>query len=394
MSDIIQEFAAAQNQEQATETVDILKEYAESLKEATTEQTTELPDIAESTELPVQDLATTVEEPVVNTVEDFSNDNNLTFVADEPSVEDVVDEDDFISQKTGGKFSSWEDIEKRLSEEQTLQFKDEASKNIYNMLAEGRIDEVADVLQKVTFAKSVQDKPDEDILKAYIKATNPEFDSEDIKEEYNEKYTIYEYSFDESKFKREQKKLSQKIKSDVTEARQFFNKLGGEFSFPQATTTQPQEIENEVDDAIVQEERNRFLSSLNEVASRSNSIPFNWKDEKTNLSVAGKFEIPGQELSKYKAGAEDLQSYIADKYYKDGKYKADQLLRDLYVADNLDRIISSAVSQAVNQTRLETIKKSKNISTDTEHQATFRPSDSEEESDMFAKLFMGHLNRR
>jgi hypothetical protein len=48
-----------------------------------------------------------------------------------------------------------------------------------------------------------QDKSEEDVLKAYIKATNPDFDSEDVNEEYKERYTIDDFSFDDSKLKRE-----------------------------------------------------------------------------------------------------------------------------------------------------------------------------------------------
>jgi hypothetical protein len=52
------------------------------------------------------------------------------------------------------------------------------------------------------------------------------------------------------------------------------------------------------------------------------------------------------------------------------------------------------VSQAVNQTRLEVLKKSKNITVDTEQSATYRPSDADEEKNMFDKLFSGHLTRQ
>ena len=49
-------------------------------------------------------------------------------------------------------------------------------------------------------------KAGEDVLKAYIKQKNPDFDSQDIEDEYNEKYSLDELEFDDSKLRREQKK--------------------------------------------------------------------------------------------------------------------------------------------------------------------------------------------
>jgi hypothetical protein len=147
-------------------------------------------------------------------------------------------------------------------------------------------------------------------------------------------------------------------------------------------------------EALIQEQRSSFLSSLNGVESRVSSLPFSWKDEKSNVAVNGKFDIPAQELSKYRQAAEDLESYQVDRYYKDGKYNADRLVKELYISDNLDKIITSAVSQAVNQTRLEMLKQSKNIQTESNSSGTFRPNAADEESAMYEQLFMGHLKRQ
>jgi hypothetical protein len=262
------------------------------------------------------------------------------------------------------------------------------------MLAEGKIAEVTELLQKKAFSESLKDKTDEDVLKAYIKQKNPEFDSQDIEDEYNEKYLIDELEFDDSKLRREQKKLNSRIKNDVIDAKDFFNKSNEDIKFPKYEKTNEVENSDNEDNVELQKEREKFLHTLNEVSKTVNSLPFSWKDEKTNTSINGKFEIPAQELTKYQEGAENLEIYMANRYFQEGEYKADKLLKDLYIADNFNKIISSVVSQAVNQTKLDILKKSKNITVDTEQSATYRPSDADEEKNMFDKLFSGHLTRQ
>ena len=333
---------------------------------------------------------TTTDEPAIENAEpsaEIQNDASYT--------DDVIEEDDFIKAKTGGEFESWEEVVEAINNASAPKFENEMSEAIYNLLLEGKIDEVVDVLGTKMFAEQIKSGDDEEVLKAYIKVNNPEFDDDDVQAEYDEKYSIDEYAFEESRLKREQKKLSQRIKNDVESAKEFFDGLAQDIKLPELSKTEvvQQDDDSEME-ALIQEQRSNFLSSLNNVESRINSLPFSWKDEKSNVAINGKFDIPAQELSKYRKAAEDLESYQVDRYYKDGKYDADRLVKELYVSDNLDKIITSAVSQAVNQTRLEMLKQSKNIQTEQNASGTFRPNAADEENAMYEQLFMGHLRRQ
>ena len=315
---------------------------------------------------------------------------------DASGLDDVIDEDDFIKSKTEGKFESWEQIVEALESAAMPKFENELSESLYNMIAEGKIDEVVQVLGVKQFADDMDNMAEEDILKAYIKVNNPDFDDDDIEAEFEENYRIDEYQFDESKLKREQKKLTQRMKSDVNDAKEFFGTLAQEIRFPELSgkNAMQESPEDSEMDAMIQEYRSAYLDSLNGVENRVGSLPFSWKDEKANISVNGKFDIPAQELSKYREAAEDLESYQVGRYFKDGKYQSDKLVKELYLVDNFDKIVSSAISQAVNQTRLEMLKQSKNIQVEPETLGTFKPSAAEEERSMLDQLFMGHLKRQ
>jgi hypothetical protein len=339
---------------------------------------------AEDIELPEQQSVESIE-----TKTEFDSD-------DASGLEDVIDEDDFIKSKTEGKFESWEQIIEALETSQMPKFENELSESLYNMIAEGKIDEVVEVLGVKKFAEDMDNMAEEDILKAYIKVNNPDFDDDDIESEFEENYKIDEYQFDESKLKREQKKLTQRMRSDVNDAKEFFGTLAQEIKFPELSgkTAVQENPEDAEMDAMIQEYRSAYLNSLNGVENRIGSLPFLWKDEKANVSVNGKFDIPAQELSKYREAAVDLESYQVERYFKDGKYQSEKLVKELYLADNFDKILNSAISQAVNQTRLEMLKQSKNIQVEPQSSGTFKPNAAEEERSMLDQLFMGHLKRQ
>jgi hypothetical protein len=333
----------------------------------------------------------TQEQPIVEQEEQVESVEAETAEEEE---EEVLDEDDFIKQRTGGAFNSWEELNEALEAQKKLDFENETSRQVYEMIAQGKIDELAEVLNNKKFADSIKDKSDEDVLKAYIKYNNPDFDADDIEAEYAEKYTLDEYAFDESKLKREQKKLNQRLKSDVSNAKKFFEDLGGDIKLPELTRNiQSEEVDPEFE-AQSQEERNKFLQGLQGVEKRINNIPFSWKDDKANLSITGKFEIPAQDLSKYRNAAEGLEDYLVSKYYQDGKYEADRLVKDLYLADNFDKIIQSVISQTANQTRLEILKQRKNITTEPENTGTYTPVPQNEEAALYEKLFLAHKQRQ
>ena len=402
ITDIVQQYAAEQQKNSSlTETTEVATESNSAVQEQAAVPTAqEVP--ADQTITPVetrdldplQEFARTLSEQQLKEVEEAQASQSIQqeIVEEQPlqSEEEVLDEEDFIKQRTDGKYSSWDELQAALQEQQVQQvkFDNEVSEVLYNLIAEGKINEVADILYNKKIADEIKTKPDDEVLKSYIKFQNPEFDNDDIEAEYQEKYSIDEFAFDESKLKREQKKLNQKVRTDVSEAREFFESMSEEIKFPQYAKAQQQDEPQE--DTEAQEERQKFLDSLNGVENRIGAIPFNWKDDKASLTINGKFEVPAQEASKYREAAESLQDYYGERYYQDGKYNSEKLLKDLYIADNFEKIVQSVISQTANQTRLEMLKQRKNITTDIEQQATYRPSAADEEKSLLDKLFMGH----
>lgn len=394
--DIVQEYA--QTQEPTVQPQETQTESSLTNETTSTEINSSAPPESIANESAFESLLTGKsnigEEPTDETFQQDVIQMNAADVEDASGMEDVIDEDDFIKSKTEGKFSSWDEVYAALEQQAEPKFENELSEAVYQMLLEGNTEEIFEILGTKQFAADVQNMDDEDVLKAYIKVSNPDFDDQDIEDEFNESYAIDEFQFDESKLKREQKKLSQRIKGDVLEAKEFFETLAQDIKLPDFSRQQAAPQEDTETEIMIQEQRSLYLNSLQGVEKRIGTLPFQWRDEKANMSVSGKFDIPAQELSKYRQAAENLEDYQVNRYYKDGQYQSDKMVKELYIADNFDKILNSAISQAVNQTRLEMLKQSKNIQSEQFTSGTFKPNAADDEKAMLDQLFMGHLKRQ
>lgn len=385
--DAIQEYAAQVAAGQTTDSslgLDVIQQYADSVKTAA--EASAATDVETNVQTGVVDTATKVDEPIstdTNVELDIKTSDDA--IVDSTVTQPVFDEAEFVKSKTEGKYSSFEEWEAAVKQPE-LKFQNDTSKAVYDLLAQGNIKEVYDILQKKQMAETIQDKPDEVVLKSYIKAQNPDFDENEVNDEYNEKYTIDEFAYDDSKLSREQKKLNQRIKADVDNAKQFFKSQADDIKLP--VTQQYQQTATQEDDTAAQEERIKYLTALQGVEQRVNQLPFQWKDDKAGIEINGKFNIQAQELTKYRGDAENIEAYYANRYYQDGKYKTEQLIKDMYIADNFDKILSSVVSQAVNQTRLTMLKQSKNITLDQEPSGVYKPNDANEVAETLTNFFL------
>lgn len=403
--DIVQEYAQTQEapKQEASQPQETQTESSLPNETTSTEVASSAPPENISNESAFESLLTgkpNVQQEAVEPSEEYSQPSADIIQMNAADVEeasgmDVIDEDDFIKSKTEGKFSSWDEVYQAIEQKEEPQFENELSEAVYQLILEGRTEEIFEILGTKQFAADVQNMEDEDVLKAYIKVSNPDFDDQDVEDEFNETYGIDEYQFDESKLKREQKKLSQRISNDVQDAKEFFESLAQDIKLPDFSRQVEQAPQEDTEmEAMIQEQRSLYLQSLQGVESRIGTLPFQWRDEKANMSVSGKFDIPAQELSKYRQAAENLEDYQVNRYYKDGQYMSDKMVKELYIADNFEKILNSAISQAVNQTRLEMLKQSKNIQSEQTTSGTFKPNAADDERAMLDQLFMGHLRRQ
>lgn len=253
-------------------------------------------------------------------------------------------------------------------------------------IPEDKEDEIAETLYMKKQLKALENETSEEkIIKAFIKLNNPEFDQNDVNAEYADTYTLSEDAeFDESKKNREEKKLRQKLKNDVATAKEFFAKKKEELKLPeykQETTTDNTNDEEEKQLAMY---RQKFVDGINGLKAVA-PIKFAPKvklDDKTEIEIPIMYELDDKGFNTIKqelltdGGYDNL---LTRRHYADNNYKADQIASDFYVLENLDKIIDSAVSQAVNNFRIDQLARAKNI-TDTTQQDKVLPQELQQDS--------------
>lgn len=161
--------------------------------------------------------------------------------ATEPAQVEITDElgSQWLSKKTGGKFSKLEDIE--------IAELNENSKELYALLKEGKVDDVYDYIIKAKEDYSKWDTAD--LLRAKLQKENPTLNKEEIEDILVHDYKIGYVLSEEDKenmtpreveqFEKESKRSQLKAKADADGMRSQLEATKKELSLPKITKIEP-----------------------------------------------------------------------------------------------------------------------------------------------------------
>lgn len=280
-----------------------------------------------------------------------------------PSIEDI------LKEKTG--FTNWDELKTAIEKKPELQFANETSKKVAELLQAGKEEDLETVMYERKMLKDITKKSDEEQLKAFIKMQNPLFDDSDVQAEFDERYKADEFADS-----RQQKKIEWQKQQDLQNAKQFFNsKLEG-LQLP----TQPQPETNEF-----AEYEQKFIEGLGKVDSKAANIEFNFTDPDSKVSFPVKFSDE-KTFQAAKEAAANLDEWLLNTYVKSGR--PDKLVEDLYWIMSKQKALDASVSQVYNQTRVHYLKEAKNIK-EPQQSSTESPLQGDEVVDALAKAFFG-----
>lgn len=301
-------------------------------------------------------------------------------VPTETSQEEIVDDIVYLKQQLG--YENWEDAKAEIEELRKLKtappkteevkFTNEESKKLYQYLREGKEDEVAKYISGRQILKDVDNKPDEDKLKLYIKLQNPLFDSELIEDEYNSLYTIDENDekfknaegdTDQLKLRKEKLRIQQRIQNDAQKAQEYFSQYKTKIELPDI---QPQQ-------ATVDEGYEEYKASTAKSVEVYNSVIApaikSLKESDVNLGISVndesnqmKFDVaivPEQtDFEKARQGALSVVDFLEKTCYDaNGNFLPAKLQRLILLEQNFDKYAQSIARQAVNAERKRVIEK-------------------------------------
>lgn len=312
----------------------------------------------------------------VNKAEEALSGNNN--VPQETNSSTQLDFDAVLAEKTGGKFKSVDEILKLTEQTSTpeINFVNETSKKVFEYLKEGKVDEIMSVYQQQKQLEGIDKLDTDSVLKLRLKYENPELTDAELQDEFESRYGVEQPDIDEDlddpadiekakkRFEREKSAMERLKKKDLKEAKDFLQEKKQEIVLPDIATSKNQESVpqgNEIDEAAIKEFRDKYVKSIDSAMNEVTGFGTKYKDDELDFQTA--FVIDQAEKQNLKQALEKftLQDYFVPRYIKeDGSFNTTAIAKDLYVLENLNKIIDAHVSQAVNNTKSLLIKGLKN----------------------------------
>lgn len=317
-----------------------------------------------------------------------------------------------LSEKTGGKYKSWDELTTKLSEAPAEPaYANEESKKIAQYLKEGKVDDVLQVYNEQRRLSAAKDLSDAEVVKLAMEYKHAGLSAEDIQEEFQSKYTAEkpeepnqddylddesfekaqkDYKKDLAKYEKAQKSLQRQLKLEASESRDYLQSLVKDIVLPDISSAEPHPDPAEYESSLKAWEQNRqsYLSSLEKSSADFKEIPFEVNDE--GVTFKGSYQIDEAErqaLQKDLAEKNVMDDLLLSRYVKGDNYDTKQLMEDLYWLNNKDKIIASAVKQALASGKLEKIKEQKNIDLNGQHRENFTPSTEQQVKEMASTWF-------
>lgn len=239
-----------------------------------------------------------------------------------------------LREHSGGKFSSWEEINNLLlSDNSTVkepEFKDDFSKDLYNNISNGNIDAVTDVLIMQKRLKEVDKWDSEKAIKESWRLQHPEWDEEDISDEYSIRFENIN-----SEDSTEKRRANRLLKEEGRKSIQYLKDLKKEINLPKIErqisnipAVNPDEFKE------VEKLYKEGLSSLGDDFGR-----FDFKVSDDDMEINTHFSIDPLEKNEYIKSMQsfdvnnmfNISNVLKENYLKGNKIDVPSLAKDMWM---------------------------------------------------------------
>lgn len=240
----------------------------------------------------------------------------------------------------------------------------------------GKEDELWQNLNSRRQVRNIDTLNDDQKIKLFIQMQNPLFDQEMVDYQFKR-----DYGFNEDQFKDEDGNITdqmgyrfakvsaqQKLQNDLARAGEYFTQYKSKIDLAplQQAPTVDQDYENYKEFRTQQEQSQRNLEeTLSKITEDKVNYTYKFNDEASKLTFDINFSADKQGFENARKAAVNYFEYLNQNYYtQDGQPMNEKFLRDIYIAQNLDKFAAEIAKQAVNADRKWFLANQKNI-TDT-----------------------------
>lgn len=322
------------------------------------------------------------ETPVVDTPTDLPPTDTPTDIpSDTPPADEVpantVDYNAYVKENFG--FDTVEDAKAKIAELKELkekspaiEYANEESKRVHELLLAGKVKEVKAIYDLQEKLETVESLTAADAIKLHIEQTNKHFKKADVEDVFEEKYALPEkpdeddidYDTNIIKYNTAVEKITRKIERDAVTAKDELAKLKSEIKLPEI---QAESIADEAYLSFKKEQEDIAKMQEIDAVEYAKFTPkdivttFKFNDEAKKLAFEITVEPDKESFEQSVQEVSDLSKFFAHYTGKDGSPDRQGMLKDLYAGRNLDKIVTQAVNQAVNETMLQVVRNQKNI---------------------------------
>jgi hypothetical protein len=293
-------------------------------------------------------------------------------VEEKPASEVTVDYNAWLTEKTGGKVKSVEDLEAAIAapqQPQEIQFANDESKMVFELLQQGKTEDVLQHFELVRFLDGVPQMSDVDAISAMLQFKDSEATAEDIRYDLNIIVGVKpnKDSYDDDMQQQYQSDLRQwerKARMEAIKAREYLAGLKKDIKLPEinrhAQPQQPQGYSQADLDKMGSEFSDEVRAAVESNIGSFKSVTVPIIDKEQGLNFVHEFTVSEQDKAVLTGDFKDYLDSFESRYNQGGKYDGQKLIRDRFIADNFEKIVASAAKRAYSQGQLSVINNTAN----------------------------------
>lgn len=311
--------------------------------------------------------------------------------------EEVVDELEYLEKQTG--YKSWEEVKALKAEAEQLRakaqtpaeikFANEQSKKLHDAWVEGKEDEVFSFLDNKRKLSAAANLPAAEAIKLHLQQTNPHFKSEDVEDVFEERYSLpkkpvqsvgeeaedfqermTEYNTRVAKVNRAIERDAVAAKADL--ATRITQLVPPEIPKREQGSTEPTQEALEARKTFLE----NFVKAVPKELENFKGFSTTFKDDVVELPIS--YVITPEEVKVYQGKLEafananlDVNTLFSKKWVnEDGSVNIKQAAHDLYVLDNLDKILQKVANESGAKRLAHQMKLNSNIKVNGERTTT------------------------
>ena len=312
---------------------------------------------------------------VIDLTGESSLNTEETTNVDEPEVyqeeegEEISDDEvvlQYLSEKLGRDITSFDDFDNGEYETESNDFASEQLRVINDYVRNtGRT--VQDYLNTQTV--DLSDVSDDAVLKEYLRLDNPDLTEAELND-----YMTATYKMDKEEYStRDMNAGKVQLKNDARAAREYFNEVKEEYAMP----------DESFDTGVSEEERGEWLGQMESEVDDLEGLSFEMNDQGEEFV----YNLDDEARNEIKNYNSDLENFF-DKYVdENGDWDFDALNTDMYILNNVDKIIRGVANQYRSKGTESVINEIKNPSFTQDKQEA--PQRQESTLDMLRRQILG-----